>query len=68
MPPGLLQSSEQSALRQFVEAVHALSDTPTEANVERYLAQSLALEDHRRSARTPSERTAHVLPLRQSRL
>jgi hypothetical protein len=46
MPSRHPQSSEQSALTQFVEAVHGLSDTPTEMNVERYLARSAALEDH----------------------
>jgi hypothetical protein len=67
MPHGSPQNSEQNALRQFVDAVHALSDEPTKANVERYLAESSALEHHRRSARTPRERPTHALPLLQSR-
>jgi hypothetical protein len=56
---GQLQKREQSPSLKFVDAVHALSNDPTDANVARYLAESAALERHR-SERTPSERTAHA--------
>jgi hypothetical protein len=66
VPSGRLENAEQIELRQFVDAVHALSDKPTKANVERYLAQSSALEHHRRSARTRRERPTHARQLPQS--
>jgi hypothetical protein len=36
-----------SALQEMVDAVHSLSDDPSPANVERYLASSRALEGSR---------------------
>jgi hypothetical protein len=60
MPPGHQQSSERSASRQFIDAVRTLSDAPTKANVERYLAASAALEHHRPPARTRRERSIHA--------
>jgi hypothetical protein len=66
MPPGRLESSEQRALAEFVDAVRALSDEPTRANVERYLAESSALE-HRPSPRTRGERSFNARPLPQFR-
>jgi hypothetical protein len=68
MPPGHLEKLGQNALRTFVDAVQALSDAPSKANVDRYLAESAALEGHRPSARTPPERSADVRPLPHSPL
>jgi hypothetical protein len=67
MPTGPPQNSEQNAMQQFVDAVHALSDAPSKANVERYLAESAALEHHRLSARTQRERPVHPRRLPQFR-
>jgi hypothetical protein len=46
-------SAEQTAFRQFIEAVVALSEDPEPANVERYLAASRELEESQRSRQTP---------------
>jgi hypothetical protein len=44
-------------LREMVDAVHALSDDPSPANVERYLASSRALDHSRtQSAETRGHR------------
>jgi hypothetical protein len=39
---------EESAVREFVDAVLALSEDPGPANLERYLAVSRELEESRR--------------------
>jgi hypothetical protein len=51
-----LAPSERNAIRKFVDAVRALSDDPGPANLERYLAASLELEESRR----PRASAAHV--------
>jgi hypothetical protein len=68
MPSGHLEKLEQNALQTFVDAVWALSDAPSKTNIDRYLAESAALEGNRHSARTPSERSTDVRPLLHSRL
>jgi hypothetical protein len=40
------------ALRQFVEAVHGLSEDPGPASLERYLAASRALEESKNPGTT----------------
>ena len=45
----------RGAHRQFVDAVHAFSDDPGPANLERYLAASRALEESKRSEQTPPQ-------------
>jgi hypothetical protein len=45
----------RSALRQFVDAVHAFSDDPGPENLERYLAASRALEESKRSGQRPPQ-------------
>jgi hypothetical protein len=42
-----LASSPRTAFRRFVDAVHAISDDPSPANVVRYLAASQELEKSR---------------------
>jgi len=48
----------RSTLKEMVDAVHALSDDPSPANVERYLASSRALEDSRN--RSSGRRARHA--------
>ena len=43
----LLDPTERDAVRELIDAVHALSEDPRRANVDRYLAASRALEDVR---------------------
>ena len=43
-----LGPSQRSAVREFVDAVLALSDDPGPANLQRYLAVSRELEESRR--------------------
>jgi hypothetical protein len=51
-------AAERRVLRQFVDAVVALSEDPEPANVERYLEASRALEESRRSRQQrPQART-----------
>jgi hypothetical protein len=50
-----LGPAEQGAIREFVEAVHALSDDSGPANLERYLAVSLALDESRRPRESPAQ-------------
>jgi hypothetical protein len=40
---------DRRALQDFIDAVHALSDDPRPANLERYLGSSRALDESRRS-------------------
>lgn len=41
----VMVAARGGVLQEMVDAVHALSDEPSAANVERYLASSRALED-----------------------
>jgi hypothetical protein len=56
MTRGGLGHSEQDAVREFVDAVRALSDDPGAANLERYLAVSRELEELRRPRARPRGR------------
>jgi hypothetical protein len=42
--------ARRSELQEMVDAVHSLSDDPSPANVERYLASSRALEGSRKQS------------------
>jgi hypothetical protein len=53
-----LGPAEQSAVREFVDAVHALSADPGPANLQRYLAVSRELDESRR----PREGAAQAAP------
>jgi hypothetical protein len=46
------------ALQEMLDAVHALSDDPSPANVERYLASSSALEGSRNQSAERKVRNA----------
>jgi hypothetical protein len=50
-----LGPAEQSAVREFVDAVLALSDDSGPANLERYLAVSRALDESRRPRESPAQ-------------
>jgi hypothetical protein len=50
---------DQAAVRQFVDAVLALSDNPGPANLQRYLAVSQELEESRRSLHASIETRTH---------
>jgi hypothetical protein len=43
----VVEITARSVLQEMVDAVHALPDDPSPANVERYLASSRALEGRR---------------------
>jgi hypothetical protein len=62
MTRGGLGQSEQNAVREFVDAVRALSDDPGPANLERYLAVSRELEELRRPR--PRSRSRGKRPVR----
>jgi hypothetical protein len=53
-----LPQAEPAAVDQFVSAVLALSQYPGDANVERYLAASRALEASRPTTKTQAKRAA----------
>jgi hypothetical protein len=48
-----LGPEERRAVRDFVDAVHALSNDPGHANLQRYLAVSRQLEESRRPREHP---------------
>jgi hypothetical protein len=47
MERDVVEITARSVLQEIVDAVDALSDDPSPANVERYLASSRALEGRR---------------------
>jgi hypothetical protein len=53
-----LGPADRSAVREFVDAVRALSEDPGPANLQRYLAVSRELEESRR----PREAAAQAAP------
>jgi hypothetical protein len=58
MTQARLVPAEQSAVRQFVDAVLDFSEDPGPVNLVRYLAASRALEESQRAAQTaPQART-----------
>jgi hypothetical protein len=56
-----LGPAERSAVREFVDAVHALSEDPGPANLQRYLAVSRELDESRR----PRESRAQAAPAQE---
>jgi hypothetical protein len=54
-PRAKVPRPKSSAIRDFVDAVHALSDEPSPANVVRYLAASRALEVPQPTRRTRAQ-------------
>jgi len=50
--------ARRSELQEMVDAVHSLSDDPSPANVERYLASSRALEGSRKQSAERNGRRA----------
>jgi hypothetical protein len=56
-PRAHIEPPKAGAVRDFINAVLALSDDPEPANVRRYLAASQALEDPRPPRRTKARAT-----------
>jgi hypothetical protein len=61
-----LGAPAKTAMREFIDAVLALSDDPAPTNVGRYLAASQALEDSRPPRRKQARATTASTPERRA--